>query len=727
MPELVPFRAHARLLTMLGDQLIKDERIALVELIKNSYDADASTVTVDFVDFGNEFETTPASRLLITDNGSGMSPAVVQTSWMNPATPGKAIRKRDDPRTPGGRILQGEKGIGRFASFKLGRSVRLVTREPGSATETRLAVDIGALDEGKESSHDANFFLDQFTAEIDAVDPEVFRDGGAASHGTRLDIADLRADWTVDLAKAAFRDIARLQPQLWIDSDLDVDQSFSVRFLKDGVDLGYGLETRDGFQAVLDHAVLRVTNGAYDPASNSIRFDLADGSRHSMDLASSEVRGLFTFKQRFKQADGEWLTPECGRFGFSFYVFDLDRKDAPAEYLVDSEEQSMVREHRVYLYRDGVRVYPYGDPNDDWLQVDSIRGTRSARSMFSNDQLVGVVTITQEDNPRLRDKTSREGLLEVGRATGDFVALVQTVLAYLRAKHYERYVASKRRAREKTLRADRIDRHIEQLRKLEMPTRAVSHLDALESALHSERQVAEMRIARTEQLAGVGMSVETASHDLISASTEALRMARHVVSDLRLLDLMTEPVFSVAQNLVLRLEFIHERFKDVQGLFVSTRQKRKVLDIVQLSRRVGSLYAALHKHEGITFEVDQSSALKAMTTEAAVLQCLINLVDNATYWLTTGSTDSRVIRIFTLDKSTLVVTDNGPGVSAPDEPFIFEPFYSGKGDAGKGLGLYIARQNGERSGFSVELASSGDSRQLSGATFVVRFNDPEEK
>jgi signal transduction histidine kinase len=82
-----------------------------------------------------------------------------------------------------------------------------------------------------------------------------------------------------------------------------------------------------------------------------------------------------------------------------------------------------------------------------------------------------------------------------------------------------------------------------------------------------------------------------------------------------------------------------------------------------------------------------------------------------------------MIRAYTPDSRTLVVTDSGPGVGPNDSPYIFEPFYSGKGEAGKGLGLYIARQNGLRNGFTVDLGPLGDERDLPGATFVVRFEE----
>lgn len=728
MAEPVQFRAHARLLTMLGEQLIKNERVALVELIKNSYDADATLVTVDFVGFGTDYEVRPNSSIVIRDNGVGMSEETVRSAWMNPATPSKSILKSKTPVTLRGRVLQGEKGIGRFATFKLGNQVELATRAAGAAVETTLLVDISGLDEGSDSADQRiDFYLEDVNVALETGSPKIFagRTASVQSHGTQLEIRGLRAEWSVKSVQDAFADLDRMQPQLWA-RDAVARSDFEVRFLRNGEDLSLGAERSEEFQTVLERAVLRVTNGEYDADLQEFRFDL-DGRSIELGLDDSEVRGLRRFKSRFFDPALGWLDPQCGGFGFEFHIFDFGG-NAPAKYWLDSDDKDKLREHRIYLYRDGIRVYPYGDPGDDWLEVDAIRGTESARSMFSNAQMVGYVSITQASNPDLRDKTSREGLLDIGRATRDFVVLIQTVLSWLRSKPYERYAAANRRVREKVLRQDRFDKHIHALRtEFTLPPKALSYLDALESSLGSERELSAMQVARTEQLAGVGMSVETASHDLIAAGAESLRLARQVVADLRLMDLTKESVFAVASNLVTRLDFVNSRFRDVQGLFVSTRQKSQQLDVAMLTRRIKTMYGGLHAHEGIEFEIVDPFKLHAVSTEAAVLQCLINLVDNATYWLMTSGAGSRKIRAFVPEPLMLVITDNGPGVKEQDEPFIFEPFYSGKGDTGKGLGLYIARQNGARSGFDVSLDRGHFAQGLPGATFAVRFERLEEK
>lgn len=715
---------------MLGDQLIKDERVALVELVKNAYDADATRVVVDFRRFSSDFSALPGAAIAITDNGIGMTQRLVRTAWMNPATPSKALIKRDEPKTTLGRVLQGEKGIGRFAAFKLGSEVSLITRALGSDEETTLVVDIGALDAADEHSERMDFYLDQVPALIDVSPPQLFNGSGSVveTHGTCLEVSSVRASWTLDLVNRAFSDLERLQPIMWDDAVPARRADFEVVFARDGVDLQLGASRSEELAALFSRAVLSVKDGRFDARSRTVQFSL-NGRETVLSIDDPVVRKLKPFSDRFlKDANGKKLPantlaqPECGSFGFEFHIFDFS-SNAPTPHFLGDDEKDILRNHRIYLYRDGIRVYPYGDPNDDWLEIDVKRGTESAGRTFSNDQTVGYIAISQSENPTLRDKTSREGLLELGRSTGDLRALVQTILRYLRSKPYDQYAIANRRAREQALNLHRLDRHVQAIRKQpDLPKSVLKELDSLEKALAAERDLFDIRIGRTEQLAGVGLSVESASHDLILAGSESLRIARLIVSELRLLDLMGETVFVLARSLVTQLEFVSARFRDVQGLFVSTRQKRTKQDIARLLRRVRAIYANLHSELGIEFDVPKDLKIVAMSTEAAVLQLLINLVDNSTHWLMVLPSGPRVIRAFAPDDRTLVLSDSGPGVAEMDAPFIFEPFYSGKGEDGKGLGLYIARENGLRNGFSIDLGGVGDNRELPGATFTVRFD-----
>lgn len=399
---------------MLGEQLIKSDQIGLVEIVKNSYDADATCVSIDFQRFGPDFETQPESVIVITDNGSGMSEDTLRHDWMSPATPAKLRRKKNEASTPRGRTLQGEKGIGRFAVFKLGSQISLTTRFEGAAQESTLTIDISSLDNEPVEPVTETYLAD-IQATLGRRSPNVFDQTPPGQHGTRLQISKIRSSWNLSKVVSVFKDLERLQPLMWDSEDNPPRKNdFEVYFLQDGADLKLHDARSDHFQAIRDRAVLNVTNGCLDVVDRKINFKL-NGRPVSLTIDDPEVRGLRPFKDRFLKENKDAIPQfECGPFGFEFYIFDLSRL-APAEHYLDSEDAKAVREHRIYLYRDGIRVYPYGDPLDDWLQIDVIRGTQSARSMFSNDQTVGYISISQKRTPSYVTKPIAKGYLNPGR------------------------------------------------------------------------------------------------------------------------------------------------------------------------------------------------------------------------------------------------------------------------------------------------------------------------
>ena len=169
-------RPYARLLTMLGDQLISNERVALVELVKNSYDADASWVKISFNDFDvvydennnlRKIEKKDTSSITIEDDGCGMTHDVIEKHWLNPATPEKKNKKKREGITPKGRILQGEKGIGRFAILKLGKKITITTRpqKPNDSLESVIQYDFSRFDE--DFSDSFGFFLEKESSKLE--------------------------------------------------------------------------------------------------------------------------------------------------------------------------------------------------------------------------------------------------------------------------------------------------------------------------------------------------------------------------------------------------------------------------------------------------------------------------------------------------------------------------------------------------------------------------------
>ena len=170
------------------------------------------------------------------------------------------------------------------------------------------------------------------------------------------------------------------------------------------------------------------------------------------------------------------------------------------------------------------------------------------------------------------------------------------------------------------------------------------------------------------------------------------------------------------------MSIIETQMKDIQLLFPSTKLRTKKINVNEIIEKVHRLYMRPFKENSIDFSIIRStSPLIVKTTDAVLLQVFINLFDNSLYWLKTVDI-SRKIEIFIDGNNQRVIfSDNGPGIDDESKGYIFEAFYSGKGEEGRGLGLYIARQLLERYDYTIELASFSKDKRLSGANFVLEF------
>ena len=193
------FRPRARLLPLLGDQLIRDARLAVFELVKNSYDADASRVTVLL-----ERVASPESgRIVVSDDGEGMDYTTVTNVWLEPGTDYRTLQREHGVRTARHhRLPLGEKGVGRFAAHKLGRRIRLTTR---SAGQTEVTVDI----DWDELA--TNEYLDQVSVKVLQRKPERFT--GRAT-GTEIEVRSLREPWTRSSVRNLYRSVASISSEI---------------------------------------------------------------------------------------------------------------------------------------------------------------------------------------------------------------------------------------------------------------------------------------------------------------------------------------------------------------------------------------------------------------------------------------------------------------------------------------------------------------------------------
>lgn len=444
-----------------------------------------------------------------------------------------------------------------------------------------------------------------------------------------------------------------------------------------------------------------------------------------MSIQEDALRGLSVFRNHFQDKTTKIFrkVSDFGNFEFDFYVFDLNSKDETSKYYLPKEAKSIIKEHRIYLLRDNIRVLPYGDPDDDWLQIEVRRGTVRAGDFLSNDQIVGRIKITKFGNPHLKDKTNREGLIEEGNYTTDFICIIQSFLSYVRNGAYAIYLSDKeKKSQLDKVKRDAVGTEISNLRnQLKDNKQALSLLAQLENAYKSENKYLNCRVERTESLAAVGISVETASHDIMMMLNKGVDELRSLYKDSLHLNFDYSNLTSELQKLYGVFSYIQNQMKDMQMLFTSSKQRRRQIRVKDILDKVIAIYKRTLTESKIKYKIDIiGSPLVAKCTDADLLQLLINLLDNAIYWL--EEKDNKIV-IITLDGNNckLIFSDNGPGIRDEDKPYIFDAFYSGKGQEGRGLGLYISRKLMERNDYSIELADTTEDEILTGANFIVNF------
>ena len=541
-----------------------------------------------------------------------------------------------------------------------------------------------------------------------------------------IEIRKLKGNWNERIIKRLCQDVSNLTDPVSRITGRKASDHFEIAIFCNGERRSVEADHVETLKSLIEDKPVLSIQGEYQSRKNAFCFKTEKGEEE-ISLQDAKIMGLWVWRSRFgKKFVG--ATPEptykCGNFAFQFYIFDFSR-GIDGRHVLKQVEKNLLKEHRAYLYRDNMRVYPYGDPDDDWLNMDVTRGIGRAGNFFSNNQIIGWIDITQEGNPKLRDKTDREGLIDTGGAARDLIFLVQTFLSYIKQSHYARY-RQKQRQRKAARFLDEgvVARGLAELKEgLEKSGYGpqVREVSKIETAYKREKEYLSQRAEMTEDLAGVGLSVEMASHDIMLLMDRAQDIGKRLARAARTLG--NEKIRDQADMLVGVLQQIMDGMRDVQILFKSSRRRRKVLKVEPLLDKIHQIYRSLLVKKGIRYQKVKvsGSPLKASTTDGVVMQALINLFDNASYWLETVEPAKRQILVTVDgDQGELIFSDSGPGVDPEDLPYIFEPFYSGKGEEGRGLGLYIARQLLERHDYRIAVADDHQ-RRLPGASFVVAF------
>lgn len=731
-----PFKPYARLMNIIGDQLITDKKVAVIEVVKNSYDADAENVQVRFLNMDNYGKTYLTEKeqpyIEIEDDGDGMTLQTITDVWLRPATPSKLDKKKQKQnKTKKGRIIQGEKGIGRFAIHKLGEKIELFTKASNN-DEIKLEMDFTEFNPEKadlfnQPPSDYKLLEDVYNNWFVNTPPEEIK----KEKGTLIRIYNLRENWKKNDFEELYKSIQRLIPPTDENAEslgVRFKQDFNIEMFKNGAI--YSSEEVTTFKDVIERAQFTMIGTV--SKDGILDFDYKSVSpvrklKKEINLLSKEQLAENNYSSYAIERGFNYdkHTPTCGSFGFTFYAFDLSKPD---KTILNNDIKAFIKENFVFVLRDGVRVYPYGEKGIDWLNLDKLRATYRAGQFISYNDLTGFVYISQNGNPLLRDSTNRQGIMDIDGALDDFKNLVTaaTEIFNTEIKIDKNKLEIKRNVAFKA--SD--DIVLKSFNALKSSLEKIDNRDTLEKAnkfldtVQKHNTLMKDRMETVEDLAGLGMAVEKASHDALTL----LSKMRNNVKDFRVKaknhDYKNDELITLLNGLDENLNFVYDEMQVIQPLFKNQRKAIREVSIYESIEKVVK-YFRRDIDGKITFKIHKDNDVVVKTNTGLVLQILINLLDNAIYWVNKNESKEKeiVFKISSLNNS-LIIADSGPGIREDVIPMIFNEFFSLKSD-GRGLGLYIVKEILLRINGEISVVQEEKDKLLSGANFIVKFNQEQ--
>lgn len=432
---MASFTIDTHLFRELGELLVGRDSTALIELIKNSYDADATEVVV----LGQRLNDPDRGLIVITDNGSGMTPTQFEQGFLRVAS-----RMKDDGERLSGRLKRrytGAKGIGRLAAHKLARLLEVQSisdaESDGNVSAVQARIDWDAIERFET--------LDQVEGS-DAVVVEHEPAPRKATTGTVLRLSRLRRKWTPAERARFFAEVQSFAPPTFltkalrksvVSEPLLFDEPLIRRADASGQQFNVRLEGEfaagDEYWRLMEEHAAWVVEIRSRPGE-TVKYAVAPTKRTLKELPDASAY----------QAEIDHPAPETGPF-FDARIFLRVGKLA----IKGDQRTWATRSSGVRVFMEGFRVLPYGEPQNDWLRLDADYTRRSrtldtlkswdlddlgpiddpdaALTFFPNNNYFGGVFLTHEYAANLRMLVNREGFIPEG-GYDDLTVLVRTGL-----------------------------------------------------------------------------------------------------------------------------------------------------------------------------------------------------------------------------------------------------------------------------------------------------------
>lgn len=664
------FRPRARIIKTIGEELISNDVVAIIELVKNSYDADASIVTITFEGTVQEQQEEvtkknkkaakkkkvllkDSAKITIYDDGSGMSLNTIKTAWMEPAT----IVKKVNKNSPGRRKYTGEKGIGRFASAKLSSRLKIITREKNNnEVVADFNWDIFSQDDK---------YLDEIKCRWQVRSPEEF-----SKHGTTLILEGLNSDWDEDKIKSLRIALSRLINPVAPIPDFLIELSFPSE-LEDYSSLISAPESLNK----PDYLIKGQVDG----------LGKATITYQSKILSEDYAKQLKLRPERM---------PKTGPFSFEFRVWDRDKTSLDR---LAKEVGSTIKNIRsdlddlggISLYRDYFRVLPYGEPNNDWLRLD-LRRVQNPTLRLSNNQIVGYVSIALNNNPELKDQSNREGIVK-SQAFTDFQEMVKLILSELEVKRYEERPREDKKPESQSLFQNFSIAPVKEAIEKKLPNdkEVRDVIESTEKSINAGVKKVQEVLSRYRRLSTLGLLLDVVLHDGNNFLLVIDRKIKLLEKEYNKTDPDKNRINEHIKGIKEGKNVLTQLFKRLEPL--GGRKKGRPKDII-LEKSISSIFNLFNTEiEKIGVIVNVPDGETMVRIDEGELQLIFaNLIQNSLYWLETVE-DHREILVNIKEgdgEISIIFSDSGPGIKSEHNNLIFDPYFSTKPD-GIGLGLTI--------------------------------------
>lgn len=701
-------RPAGRHIITIGKDLIKDKYAAIVELVKNSYDADATYCKISLLPFtkvveGKENEK--GLKVIIEDDGHGMDYSTVVEKWMVPSTNDKFTRKI----SPKGRTMQGRKGVGRYAASMIGDDLVLQTVDPNHDLTTLYLIweDF----ENAQYLEDVNVLIENFSTN--------------RKSGTEVIIVGNENhlnEWNTKQIQNLKFELKKLIPP--IDKTQDEDFADTEDF---EIEISLGNFPYPGFGNTTEKIEPYPVFGLYDyKITGTISpKGIANLSFQNTRINGAPIEHIPEF-QIYLNTDDKRKNDEafCGKIRLDFRVFDRDSdsidnliqkglKDPTTDEYVGRREARIILNlfSGIGVYRNGFRIRPLGDAGYDWLELDNER-VQNPSLRVGSDQVIGFIHIESEEQSRLEEKSARDGLKESPEYFG-LREISKQVLKQLENRRfiYRKNVGLGRSTRNindkinvlfdfKELK-EKLDKELESLNidpgKRKKITQIITDKETQNNQIANELK---QSIALYQGQATIGKIVNIILHEgrkPLSYFKNQIPVISEWAEDLK-------ETFDQTQldKIIKRLGVVNEQstifiklFEKLDPLSAKKRSNKKDFIIKKVIDDVEAVFSSQLTALNIHYKIDCDKDQTIFGWEEDFYVVFTNLVDNSLYWLQETKDKQKEIsfKVYKEDNVTFIdYRDNGPGIEKQfiESEIIFEPEFSNKTGGGIGLGLAIS-------------------------------------